>query len=178
MPGDYRDAYDGSDMSDEHIIEEIICDANGGMNIFAEANDILARKFAPQLEAVKSETEKSKNNQPNAPPDKRALKLSREIPIRRDFISEEEQKRIRSDRHYLSKQFNNWLKTKTIVHLPEVAEVSRFVNESNLHNHQWLDEHGWEFRDAYVQDTDGKIIKPHQTSDREEIEILCMWLNP
>lgn len=111
MLDDYGSAYTKSGLTDAQIMEEIICDANGGMNIFTGAQEILANKFAPQLEAVKEETKRSQG-QPNAPPktDNRALKLSREIPIRRDFISEEEQKRIRSDRHYLSKQIDSWLK--------------------------------------------------------------------
>lgn len=79
MLDDYGSAYIKSGLTDAQIMEEIICDANGGMNIFVEANDILARKFAPQLEAVKEETKRSQG-QPNAPPktDNRALKLSEE----------------------------------------------------------------------------------------------------
>lgn len=44
-----------------------------------------------------------------------------------------------------------------IVHSDEVINISEKENENAEHSHQWLDENGWEFRNAFVMDKYGKI---------------------
>ena len=44
-----------------------------------------------------------------------------------------------------------------IVHSDEVINISEKQNENAEHSHQWLDENGWEFRNAFVMDKYGKI---------------------
>ena len=44
-----------------------------------------------------------------------------------------------------------------IVHSDEVINTSEKQNENAEHSHQWLDENGWEFRNAFVMDKYGKI---------------------
>lgn len=44
-----------------------------------------------------------------------------------------------------------------IVHSDEVINISEKQNENAKHSHQWLDENGWEFRNAFVMDKYGKI---------------------
>lgn len=44
-----------------------------------------------------------------------------------------------------------------IVHSDEVINISEKQHENAEHSHQWLDENGWEFRNAFVMDKYGKI---------------------
>ena len=44
-----------------------------------------------------------------------------------------------------------------IVHSDEVINISEKQNENAEHSHQWLDENGWEFKNAFVMDKYGKI---------------------
>lgn len=44
-----------------------------------------------------------------------------------------------------------------IVHSDEVINISEKQNENAEHSHQWLDENGWEFRNAFVMDKYGKL---------------------
>ncbi|MBD9049816.1 LPD23 domain-containing protein [Ruminococcus sp.] len=44
-----------------------------------------------------------------------------------------------------------------IVHSDEVINILEKQNENAEHSHQWLDENGWEFRNAFVMDKYGKI---------------------
>lgn len=44
-----------------------------------------------------------------------------------------------------------------IVHSDEVINISEKQNENAEHSHQWLDENGWEYRNAIVMDKYGKI---------------------
>ena len=44
-----------------------------------------------------------------------------------------------------------------IVHSDEVINISEKENENAEHSHQWLDENGWEFRNAFVMDKYGKL---------------------
>ena len=44
-----------------------------------------------------------------------------------------------------------------IVHSDEVINISEKQNENAEHSHQWLDENGWEYRNAIVMDKYGKL---------------------
>ena len=44
-----------------------------------------------------------------------------------------------------------------IVHSDEVINISEKQNENAEHSHQWLDENGWKFRNAFVMDKYGKL---------------------
>lgn len=45
------------------------------------------------------------------------------------------------------------------VHLSELLETSRYENTTDEHSHQWMDENGWEYRKAYMEDLDGNIYE-------------------
>ena len=45
------------------------------------------------------------------------------------------------------------------VHLSELLETSRYENTTDEHSHQWMDENGWEYRRAYMEDLDGSIYE-------------------
>ena len=53
----------------------------------------------------------------------------------------------------------NDVRAKSIVHISELLETSKYDSEVDNHNHQWMDENGWEFRKAYVQTMDGDIYE-------------------
>lgn len=44
-----------------------------------------------------------------------------------------------------------------IVHSEEIIKTADELKYNSEHNHQWLDENGWEYRTAYVQDIKGNI---------------------
>lgn len=63
----YREAFMGADFTDEEVMEEIICDAEGGMNKFAGVLDSVAGEYGEVLEAAKQETEQSRKTQRGPP---------------------------------------------------------------------------------------------------------------
>ena len=46
-----------------------------------------------------------------------------------------------------------------VAHSSEIVEVSDFENRNNGNSHQWLDENGWEHRNAYLINRKGEIYK-------------------
>lgn len=46
-----------------------------------------------------------------------------------------------------------------VAHSSEIVEVSDFENRNNENSHQWLDENGWEHRNAYLINRKGEIYK-------------------
>ena len=66
---DYRSAYFGSDMTDDQVLEEIICDSVAGINIFKAISTQLNKEYSPYFESISENVEKS-TNQENAPPNK------------------------------------------------------------------------------------------------------------
>lgn len=51
------------------------------------------------------------------------------------------------------------IRNLSVVHIDELAEVSKYRSENLENVHQWLDENGWEFRIAYAQDKKGRIYE-------------------
>ena len=49
------------------------------------------------------------------------------------------------------------IKALEIVHLPELLQVTRNETTTDENNHQWLDENGWIYRDAYIVDRKGNV---------------------
>ena len=45
-----------------------------------------------------------------------------------------------------------------VAHSVELIEVSEFNESNSDNNHQWLDENGWEYREAYLIDIKGNIF--------------------
>ncbi len=45
------------------------------------------------------------------------------------------------------------------VHLSEMLETSKYGASTDEHNHQWMDENGWEYRKTYIQDRNGNIYE-------------------
>jgi len=54
---------------------------------------------------------------------------------------------------------NNNIKNLSVAQLEEVVQSSKKIDENTIHNHQWLDENGWEFRKTYLQDVKGNIYE-------------------
>ncbi|MCR5144823.1 MAG: hypothetical protein K6B67_05885 [Lachnospiraceae bacterium] len=48
-------------------------------------------------------------------------------------------------------------KARMIAQIEDIAYNSFYTEENNEHTHQWMDENRWEFRDAYILDTDGTL---------------------
>ena len=46
-----------------------------------------------------------------------------------------------------------------VAHATEIIEVSNFDSNNNENSHQWLDENGWEYRNAYLINRKGNIYK-------------------
>ena len=46
-----------------------------------------------------------------------------------------------------------------VAHATEIVEVANYENSNDTHSHQWLDENGWEYRNAYLIDRKGEIYK-------------------
>lgn len=46
-----------------------------------------------------------------------------------------------------------------IVHIDELLQTSRYDKSTDEHNHQWMDENGWELRKTYIQESDGTIYE-------------------
>ena len=53
----------------------------------------------------------------------------------------------------------NEVRAKAVVQLSEVLAASTYEQTTNEHNHQWMDEGGWEIRKVYLQDIDGDIYE-------------------
>lgn len=51
------------------------------------------------------------------------------------------------------------IKALATIHLSELLETSRHEKTTDEHNHQWLDENGWELRKTYLQDRNGNIYE-------------------
>lgn len=51
------------------------------------------------------------------------------------------------------------IKALATVHLSELLITSKYENTTSEHNHQWLDENGWEHRKTYIQDRTGNIYE-------------------
>lgn len=51
------------------------------------------------------------------------------------------------------------IRNLSVVHIDELAEVSKYSSENLENVHQWLDENGWEFRTTYAQDKKGRIYE-------------------
>lgn len=45
------------------------------------------------------------------------------------------------------------------VHISELLATSNYEGNTSEHNHQWMDEHGWQLRKAYLQDRNGNIYE-------------------
>ena len=45
-----------------------------------------------------------------------------------------------------------------VIHIDEIAEVAKYSDPHNdNNNHQWLDQYGWDYKKAYIQDIKGNI---------------------
>lgn len=65
------------------------------------------------------------------------------------------------------------VRAKSIIQLSEVLETSRHKEKNNSHNHQWMDENGWEMRTVYLQDKSGNIYEATvNIADGRERKIL------
>jgi len=49
------------------------------------------------------------------------------------------------------------IKALEIVHLPELLQVTQNEKTTGENNHQWLDENGWIYREAYIVDHKGNV---------------------
>ena len=47
----------------------------------------------------------------------------------------------------------------SIVHIDELLQTAKSDGNNTNHTHQWMDEHGWTLKKAYVQTLDGKIYE-------------------
>ena len=47
----------------------------------------------------------------------------------------------------------------SVVHIGELLQTAKYLNSTDEHSHQWLDENGWEHRTAYVQNRNGTIFE-------------------
>lgn len=57
-------------------------------------------------------------------------------------------------------RFNgNNISALAIVHIDELLQTSKYEKTTDEHNHQWMDENGWELRKAYIQDRNGVIYE-------------------
>ena len=59
----------------------------------------------------------------------------------------------------LARNGSNNIRALAIVHLSEALETSSYQKTTEEHNHQWMDENGWELRTAYLQDSNGNIYQ-------------------
>lgn len=59
----------------------------------------------------------------------------------------------------LARYKNDNIRALATVHLSELLEVSKGENSSSEHLHQWMDENGWTYRKAYIQDRKGNIYE-------------------
>ena len=51
------------------------------------------------------------------------------------------------------------IRTLATVHLSEALRTSTFENSTDDHTHQWMDQNGWEYRKAILQDKKGDIYE-------------------
>lgn len=59
----------------------------------------------------------------------------------------------------LARNGGNNIRALAVVHLSEALETSSYQNNTDEHNHQWMDENGWEHRITYLQDANGNIYQ-------------------
>ena len=59
----------------------------------------------------------------------------------------------------LARSTGNNIRSLAVVHLDEALTTSRYENSTDEHNHQWMDENGWEHRKTYLQDRSGNIYE-------------------
>lgn len=59
----------------------------------------------------------------------------------------------------LARSAGDNIRSLAVVHLDEALTTSRYENSTDEHNHQWMDENGWEYRKTYLQDRSGNIYE-------------------
>lgn len=59
----------------------------------------------------------------------------------------------------LARSTGDNIRSLAVVHLDEALTTSRYENSTDEHNHQWMDENGWEYRRTYLQDQSGNIYE-------------------
>lgn len=59
----------------------------------------------------------------------------------------------------LARSTGDNIRSLAVVHLDEALTTSRHENSTDEHNHQWMDENGWEHRKTYLQDRSGNIYE-------------------
>lgn len=59
----------------------------------------------------------------------------------------------------LARSTGDNIRSLAVVHLDEALTTSRYENSTDEHNHQWMDENGWEHRKTYLQDRSGNIYE-------------------
>lgn len=59
----------------------------------------------------------------------------------------------------LARSTGDNIRSLEVVHLDEALTTSRYENSTDEHNHQWMDENGWEYRKTYLQDRSGNIYE-------------------
>lgn len=59
----------------------------------------------------------------------------------------------------LARYQGNNIRTLATVHLSEALETSKDAGYLNEHSHQWMDQNGWNYRKAYLQDRNGNIYE-------------------
>lgn len=59
----------------------------------------------------------------------------------------------------LARSTGDNIRSLAVVHLDEALTTSRYENSTDEHNHQWMDENGWEYRKTYLQDRSGNIYE-------------------
>ena len=59
----------------------------------------------------------------------------------------------------LARSTGDNIRSLAVVHLDEALMTSRYENSTDEHNHQWMDENGWEYRKTYLQDRSGNIYE-------------------
>ena len=66
------------------------------------------------------------------------------------------------------------IKALEIVHLPKLLQVTQNEKTTGENNHQWLDENGWIYREAYIVNHKGNVYVTILILQTEEIEKSCM----
>ena len=59
----------------------------------------------------------------------------------------------------LARSTGDNIRSLAVVHLDEALMTSSYKNSTDEHNHQWMDENGWEYRKTYLQDRSGNIYE-------------------
>ena len=59
----------------------------------------------------------------------------------------------------LARSTGDNIRSLAVVHLDEALTTSRYENSTDEHNHQWMDENGWEYRKTYALPTTGTACR-------------------